>query len=85
MKKAITIRSENAEIMTLARVLQLKDSFLFLGFKTRRAFVVSVADYLPKYNTINGLSKLERWWALRLTDENVNSDVELVLNKLKNE
>ena len=85
MKKEVTIRSENKEIMLTAQAVSLKDSFLLLGFETRAAFVKTVCDYFPKYNNIEGISKLQRFWAFRLTDKSVNDDVETVINKLSYE
>jgi hypothetical protein len=83
MNKKITFDPVNTDISLLGTALRLKNSFMQLGFETSSAFSSIVQHYKPEYRL--NLKKLEQWWLIRLKDHKVNQDVEMVLEKLKNE
>jgi hypothetical protein len=65
--------------------LNLLNEFRKLGFERRESFVTVVQEKDLEYKDFKKVQKLWAFWQLRLRDEQVNSDLELILDQLKNE
>ena len=85
MKNEVIINSNRPEIIESARALALKEEYMNLGFSSRVSFVETLCYYFPIYKDQKGISKLQRFWNMRLIDKTVNDHVETAINKLKYE
>jgi len=85
MKKQVIIASKSDEIMTAATALKLKNQFLEMGFSVRSTVIDLILQHYDKYSNSKGVVRLQNWWNGRVIDDSVNSDIEMVLNKLKYE
>jgi hypothetical protein len=65
--------------------LKLINEFSKLGFTARSAFMAIVCHYFPKYKEKKENGRLSNWYYGKYADDQLHSDLELVLNKLKSE
>lgn len=85
MKNTICITSEDPAITLLATAVRIRNEFLQKGFSDRSVFLKVVCDQLPEYKEYDEMKKLTQFWLMRLKNEQVNRDLELVLDNLKAE
>lgn len=85
MEKSIIINPVNDEIQVMATAVKLRNDFASMGFQTRGAFINTVQDYMPKYKEYKLAIALERWWASREKNEEINNDLDVIINKLRYE
>ena len=83
--KNITIAPANDEIRLLAKMVQVKNEFINMGFSERKPFINLVQETNDKYIGYQQAVLLERWWVLRSRDECLTEDLELIIENLKNE
>ncbi len=80
----ILIRPFADDIAESAHQLRMKNEFMKLGF-SRAGFIAIVQEYKSKYLEYSTAKRLERWWDFRCRSLEINKDIEVILNKLKNE
>jgi len=85
MEKQITIEPSNYEMGEKIKALSLINDFVGLGFSNRIAFMSIATHYFPKYRESKANSRLSNWFYGKRTTGELNADMEIVLNKLKNE
>ncbi len=85
MENAITIKPANNNMADRIKALDLMNGFVALGFHNRQAFLAIVTHYFPKYKTPKEHTRLSNWHYGKISERSINEDVEIVLNKLKNE
>lgn len=81
MEVMVTIRPVNEEIAKKLNALRILNDFIALGFNERKSFAQVVMDECPEFKDMNGLVKLNNFWALR--DFSINEKLEKVLDNLK--
>ncbi len=85
MEKEITIKPANKDFRIKVQALGLLNQFAALGFDSRAAFMAIVTYYYPKYKEGKETNRLSNWWYSKYTDVDMNTEMEIVLNKLKHE
>lgn len=85
MQNEITIQPANDIMKDRVKALQLMNGFVALGFQNRQAFLAIVSHYFPKYKTTKEKTRLSNWHYGKISENTINNDIEIVLNKLKNE
>jgi hypothetical protein len=85
MEKPIIIKPSNSEMAMKIKALSLMNDFITLGFSNRSAFMAIVMHYFPKYKEGKEKNRLSNWYYGKYTDEGLNSDMDIVLNKLRYE
>jgi hypothetical protein len=79
----IQFKPVDEEMRLLGNAITILNEFKTLGFVKRDAFVETVLDLDPNYKTFRNMQKLNNFWAGRVKDKYLNTDLECVLEKLK--
>ena len=77
----ITIAPFNDEIAKRLNALKILNGFLAMGISERKAFVQVIMDECPELNNLQGMNKLNNFWATR--DFTLNDTLEKILTDLK--
>lgn len=72
----------NSEMAKKVTAVGLLNDFVAFGFD-RRSFVQVVIDIHPSFNNLQGVNRLNNFWALR--EFSINSELIEVLGQLKKE
>jgi hypothetical protein len=83
MNKSVCITPIDDEMALLADSLQILNEFKKMGFVKREAFVELVMGEDSSYHTFEGMKRLNNFWALRVKDALINSDLRKILDNLK--
>ena len=81
----IQFRPVDKDIQVHGEALRILNEFKTLGFVTRSAFVEVILQKNPDYNDFGKIQKLMNFWSVRVKDESLNKDLDIVLDKLKAE
>lgn len=83
MKNPITIVPVDEEMELLANAVSILNSYKKIGFVKREAFVEMIMDEDTSYHNLQGMQKLNNFWAGRVKDANLNTDLIRILENLK--
>jgi hypothetical protein len=84
-KETICIQPIDNDMRILVDGLNILNDFKRLGFNTRGSFVGVVQDNLEMFKDYRNLKVLFQFWAGRAKDEDLNTQLNQLLNQLKNE
>ena len=79
----IQIKPVDSEMELLGTAVKILNEFKLMGFTKRDAFVELVLEMDPHYKTFKNMQKLNNFWAGRVKDEFLNSDLEKIIERLK--
>jgi len=85
MEKEILIKPASKDLAAKVQALKLINEFAVLGFNSRGAFMAIVCHYFSKYKNKRDNLRLSNWYYGKFTDDKMQSDMEIVINKLKTE
>lgn len=85
MKKTFCVAPADEEMELRINALNILNEYKKLGFKNRLSFVTVVGEKLPKYRDYYQASQLNYFWAGRCNNEEMNTDLQMVLESLKAE
>lgn len=85
MENTVSIEPASDEIKTIANAVRIKNEFLRKGISKRVAFKNFVVEILPEFSTPDKIALLDGFWLLRVKDDKINRDLEIVLEQLKSE
>jgi hypothetical protein len=85
MKKSILIDPVDDEMELLANAVLILNNYKRTGFVKREAFVELIMGEDKSYHTLQGMQKLNNFWAGRVKDEVLNEDLNRILENLKSE
>lgn len=83
MNNSISISPVDDDIALMANSLKILNQFKINGFTKRDAFVEMVMDEDKSYHTLDGMKKLNNFWAGRVKDAELNADLQRILDNLK--
>jgi hypothetical protein len=85
MKNTIQIDPVDEEMALLGNAVLILNNYKKAGFVKREAFVELVMDEDKSYHTLQGMQKLNNFWAGRVKDKFLNDDLNRILDNLKSE
>lgn len=83
MKKSIVINPVDEEMELLANAVSILNNFKKIGFVKRESFVEMVMDEDTSYHNLQGMQKLNNFWAGRVKDAALNTDLIRIFENLK--
>lgn len=83
MKKSIVINPVDEEMELLANAVSILNNFKKIGFVKRESFVEMVMDEDNSYHNLQGMQKLNNFWAGRVKDASLNTDLLRIFENLK--
>jgi hypothetical protein len=83
--KKVCIDVDNNKIATHLESVKILNEFVKKGFDKRAAFIGVVHDLLTNFQTYENTKKLEAFWAMRVDDETLNTQLRGVLYTIENE
>lgn len=83
--KNICIAPIDDSIRDRANAVRILNNYKSLGFDTRSGFVGLVQENLPKYKGYKEQKPIEWFWESRRFDAELNTELEILLESLKNE
>jgi len=85
MKNLIQIDPIDEEMALLGNAVFILNNYKRAGFVKREAFVELVMEEDTSYHTLQGMQKLNNFWAGRVKDKFLNDDLVRILENLKSE
>jgi hypothetical protein len=85
MKNSILIEPVDDEMALLGNAVLILNNYKKAGFVKREAFVELIMDEDKSYHTLQGMQKLNNFWAGRVKDKLLNEDLNKILENLKSE
>lgn len=85
MKNSILIEPVDDEMALLGNAVLILNNYKRIGFVKREAFVELIMDEDKSYHTLQGMQKLNNFWAGRVKDKVLNEDLNRILENLKSE
>lgn len=82
--EAIEIKPQTRHIQTIAEMVHIHNEFVRAGFK-RGGFVEIVREITGQYLDNEGEKLLIRWWNFRVSDPDLNTKIDHVLETIKKE
>jgi hypothetical protein len=79
----IQFKPVDSEMELLGTAVKILNEFKLMGFTKRDAFVELVLEMDPHYKTFKNMQKLNNFWAGRVKDKFLNSDLEKIIERLK--
>jgi hypothetical protein len=79
----ISITPVDEEMAVLATAVKILNDYKIIGFVSRAAFVELIMDEDKSYHTFQGMQKLNNFWATRVKDEVLNTDLLRIYENLK--
>jgi hypothetical protein len=83
MKNSIVINPVDKDMELMLQSVSILNDYKTAGFVRREAFVEVVMGEDVSYHTLQGMQKLNNFWACRVKDKNLNEDLTRILEKLK--
>lgn len=83
MKKVIQIEPVDSDMEVLVNAVLILNDYKRAGFVKRDAFVELVMGEDKSYHTFSAMQKLNNFWAGRVKDAALNSDLSRILENLK--
>lgn len=83
--KLIEINPADEEIEVLITAIKVLNDFKCLGFVRREAFVELIMGEDSSYHNLQGMQKLNNFWAGRVKDKILNKDLIRIFDNLKSE
>jgi len=83
MMNEIVITPVDDEMALLANSVKILNEYKKLGFTKREAFLEVVMGEDTSYHNLSGMNKLNNFWAMRVKDSILNSDLLKILENLK--
>ena len=83
MNKFIEILPFDDEMKVLVTALQILNDFKRLGFVKRDAFVELIMSEDVSYHNFSAMQKLNNFWAGRVKDDVLNTDLQRILENVK--
>jgi hypothetical protein len=85
MKNMIQIDPVDNDMALLANSLLILNNYKRAGFTKRESFVELIMQEDTFYHTLQGMQKLNNFWAGRVKDQFLNDDLIRILENLKSE
>ena len=85
MKNLIQIDPVDEEMALLGNAVFILNSYKKVGFVKRESFVELIMDEDKSYHTLQGMQKLNNFWAGRVKDKSLNQDLTRILENMKTE
>lgn len=85
MKIMIQIDPVDEEMALLANAVLILNNYKKAGFTKRESFVELIMEEDTSYHTLQGMQKLNNFWAGRVKDKFLNDDLVRILENLKPE
>jgi hypothetical protein len=85
MKNLIQIDPIDEEMALLGNAVFILNSYKRAGFVKRESFVQLIMDVDESYRTLQGMQKLNNFWAGRVKDKSLNENLTRILENLKTE
>lgn len=85
MKNSILIDPVDEDMALLANAVLILNNYKRAGFAKRESFVELVMNEDTSYHTLQGMQKLNNFWAGRVKDKFLNADLVRILENLKSE
>ena len=79
----IQIDPVDEEMALLGNAVFILNEYKRVGFVKRESFVELIMDEDKSYHTLQGMQKLNNFWAGRVKDEFLNEDLTRILENLK--
>lgn len=83
MKNTIVINPVDEDMELLLESISILNAYKTEGFVRREAFVELVMGEDTSYHNLQGMQKLNNFWACRVKDKALNDDLTRILEKLK--
>jgi hypothetical protein len=83
MKNTIVINPVDEDMELLLESISILNAYKTEGFVRREAFVELVMGEDTSYHNLQGMQKLNNFWACRVKDKGLNEDLTRILEKLK--
>jgi hypothetical protein len=83
MNNSVCINPVDEEMALLANAVNILNEYKKLGFVKRDAFLELVMGEDSSYHTLEGMKKLNNFWAGRVKDRFLNEDLNRILENLK--
>lgn len=83
MKNLISICPVDDEMAVLVNAIKILNDYKAAGFVKRESFVELIMDEDKSYHSLQGMQKLNNFWAGRVKDESLNTDLVKILENLK--
>jgi len=85
MKNLIQIDPVDDEMALLGNAVFILNNYKKVGFVKRESFVELIMDEDKSYHTLQGMQKLNNFWAGRVKDKSLNEDLTRILENMKSE
>lgn len=85
MKNLIQIDPIDEDMALLANAVFILNNYKKVGFVKRESFVELIMDEDKSYHTLQGMQKLNNFWAGRVKDKSLNEDLTRILENMKSE
>lgn len=82
MKKVI-INPFDKQMEVRIEALKILNDYKVAGFTKRESFVELVMSEDTSFHNYNAMTKLNNFWSGRVADEELNSDLERILDKIR--
>jgi hypothetical protein len=83
MKNTILIDPVDEDMALLANAVLILNNYKKIGFNKRESFVELIMDVDKSYQTLQGMQKLNNFWAGRVKDACLNKDLVRIYEGLK--
>lgn len=83
MKNTILIEPVDEDMALLANAVLILNNYKKLGYNKRESFVELIMDLDKSYHTLQGMQKLNNFWAGRVKDAGLNKDLVKIYDGLK--
>ena len=83
--KTISINPHNQRMEIFARCVNVINEFKKLGFENRSAFVEVIQEYDESYKEYAKTKQLHDFWIIRALKMDILTDMETILEQLKQE
>lgn len=85
MKNLIQIDPVDDEMALLANAVYILNDYKRIGFTKRESFVELIMGEDVAYHTLQGMQKLNNFWAGRVKDKFLNEDLKRIFENLRSE
>ena len=83
MNNSVCINPVDDEMALLANAVNILNEYKKLGFVKRDGFVELIMGEDISYHNLDGMKKLNNFWAGRVKDQFLNDDLNRILENLK--
>lgn len=85
MKNTISINPIDDEMAVLVTAISILNDYKTAGFVRREAFVELIMGEDTSYHNLQGMQKLNNFWAGRVKDSGLNDDLQRIFENMKTE